>query len=162
MSPIARILAVLLVAAAVSPAAAIAAPRPAPVARAVAVAARFWGAVPCANQVRILTGRPVPTGLQADSDAWVTFDSALGANDLSAPASTFSACTVSLGSTRWPTSASMVTDWDMLCMTMVHEMGHLLGRPHDDAPGSVMAPVFTDYAGEPAACRTARPDAASR
>jgi hypothetical protein len=53
----------------------------------------------------------------------------------------------------------MRADWGIFCATMVHEQGHLLGRPHDETPGSVMAPVFTDYSSVPASCRAARPRA---
>ena len=57
----------------------------------------------------------------------------------------------------WPDTSSLREDWDMFCLTMVHELGHLLGKSHDLTRGSVMVPVFTDYSSEPASCRAARP-----
>jgi hypothetical protein len=121
------------------------------------IAQRYWGAVPCGGRVAIVAQRPLTVGAEAGTDAWVTFDSPLGANNLAAAATTYSNCTIAFGRSRWPTTASMREDWHMLCLTMVHELGHLLGHAHDAGPGSVMAPVFTDYSGEPAMCRTARP-----
>jgi hypothetical protein len=44
----------------------------------------------------------------------------------------------------------------MFCLTVVHEMGHLLGYPHSLAPGSVMAAVFNDESSVPPICRGAR------
>lgn len=180
MAPFRCLTAAALVAAVAAPAAAVAAqppatgPRPAarstvataraqtPIALAAGVAGRYWGAVPCDGQIKILAQQTVPAGLEADTDAWVTFDSSLGVNDLAAPASSYTRCTIGLARSRWPTSAVMVQDWDMLCMTMTHEFGHLLGHPHDTTPGSVMAPVFTDYSSEPSLCKTTRPRASRR
>lgn len=124
---------------------------------AAAVARRYWGAVACQGRVKVLAQRPLAPGLDPGSDAWVTFDSALGANNLAAPASGYTNCTIAFGRSRWPTPASMQEDWDVFCLTMIHEVGHLLGHSHDSTPGSVMAPVFTSLSSVPAICRATRP-----
>ena len=152
-----RLLAAAVIAATLAvPASAGAASRT-PVDVAAGVARSYWGAVPCGGQVKILARRPLAPDVDPSTDAWVTFDTPLGANNLAAPASTYTNCTIALARHRWPTEASMRADWGIFCATMTHELGHLLGRPHDDTPGSVMAPVFTDYSSVPALCRAARP-----
>jgi hypothetical protein len=143
------------------PATAAAASR-APVDVAARVAAAYWGTVPCGGKVAVRTRRPLQRGMDRTTDAWVTFGTPLGANNLSAPASSYTDCTVTFARRRWPTTASMREDWGIFCATMTHELGHLLGHVHDDTPGSVMAPVFTDYSSVPAGCRNARRRVSSR
>ncbi len=136
-----------------------------PVVLATAVAESYWNEVPCGGQITVLTNLPVPSSLEPTTDGWVTFGSSLGENDLEAPASTYTQCTISLAHWQWPTSRSMDADWNMFCLTVTHEVGHLLGHKHSLTPGSVMAPVFTGEANVPEICRTTRalPDhAASR
>jgi Matrixin len=128
-----------------------------PVVRAAVVARRYWGAVPCNGQVTVIADRPLAPGMEPTTDGWVTFNSSLGANNLEAPASTYSQCTISLAHWQWPNRTEMDTDWNMFCLTVIHEMGHLLGHPHSLTPGSVMAPVFTSEANVPSICPATRP-----
>lgn len=132
---------------------------PAPLKAAVAAGQRYWGAMPCNGQIRFVARSPLAPGVHRASDAWVTFGSSLGANNLAAPAASYTNCVIALARRRWPTRASMVEDWNVLCTTMVHELGHLLGHSHDHTHGSVMAPIFTDGSSMPSTCREARPRA---
>jgi hypothetical protein len=123
-----------------------------PITTAAAIAERFWGAVPCAGQIKVVADSPLAAGMQAGTDAWVTFGSSLGADNLDAPASTYTACTITLAHWQWANWTAMEGDWGMFCLTITHEMGHLLGHKHTLHPGSVMAPVFSDDSDVPAAC----------
>jgi hypothetical protein len=123
-----------------------------PVTTAAAIAERFWGAIPCDGQINIVAASPLAPGLQAGTDAWVTFGSSLGADNLDAPASTYTACTITLAHWQWANWTAMEGDWGMFCLTVTHEMGHLLGHKHTVRVGSVMNPVFTDDSDVPAIC----------
>jgi Matrixin len=125
-----------------------------PVSTAAAVAERFWGATPCAGQIKIVADSPMAPGLLSGTDGWVTFNSSLGPDRLDAPASTYTNCTISLAHWQWASWTDMESDWGMFCLTMTHEMGHLLGYKHTLRPGSVMNPVFTNQSDVPAACNS--------
>jgi len=127
-----------------------------PVALATAVAELYWHAVPCGGEITVLPNLPVPSSLEYGTDAWVTFNSSLGQNNLEAPAATYTQCTISLARWQWPTQRAMESDWNMFCLTVTHEVGHLLGYKHTLTPGAVMAPVFTNESNVPEVCRATR------
>ncbi len=127
-----------------------------PVRLATALAERYWGSVPCGGLITVRAYAPVLPGLDPTTDGWATFESSLGPNELAAPASSYTQCTVSLSRAQWPTSVVVRGDWNMFCLTVIHEFGHLLGHPHSSTPGSVMAPVFTDETSVPPVCRASR------
>lgn len=93
-------------------------------------------------------------GLEPGTDGWVTFNSSLGPDRLDAPASTYTTCTISLAHSQWASWKDMESDWGMFCLTMTHEMGHLLGYKDTLRPGSVMNPVFTNDSDVPPACNS--------
>jgi hypothetical protein len=128
---------------------------------AMGTAASYWGSTPCGGQIVVTAAIGVPAGMATGTDAWVMFNSSLGADDLGAPPSTYTACRIGLARWQWPTTAAISSDWGMFCLTVIHEVGHLLGHPHSLAPGSVMAPVFTSEASVPAICRRQAPPRAS-
>lgn len=135
----------------------------APLQAAFSVAKRYWGATPCNGEVELLARQSPATGDTRVNDAWATFDSSLGANNLAAPASSYTNCTIAFSAGGpWPTVKSMRNDWNMFCTTMTHEFGHLLGHAHDSTPGSVMLPVFNDRSSVTASCRAGGPARAAR
>ena len=119
----------------------------------------YWGSTPCGGRIVVSAAREVPSGMAAGTDAWVTFGSSLGPNDLGAPSSSYTSCRIGLARWQWPTTAAIRSDWGMFCLTVIHELGHLLGRSHSLAAGSVMAPVFTGEGAVPAICRRHAPAA---
>ena len=131
-----------------------------PVALATVVAERYWGAVPCGGQVTVLADQPLPAGLEPTTDGWVTFDSSLGQNDLQAPASTYTQCTISLAHWQWPTRCGDGRRLEHVLPDRDPRDGSPARPPHSLVPGSVMAPVFTNEANVPRICRTTRPSGA--
>jgi Matrixin len=124
---------------------------------ALSTAEAYWRATPCDGNVVVTAGMAVPTGMAADTDAWVTFGSSLGDDNLAAPASSYTACRIGIARWQWPTAATIRGDWGMFCLTITHEVGHLLGLRHSLVPGSVMAPVFIGESSVPELCRRHAP-----
>jgi len=53
-------------------------------------------------------------------------------------------------------------DWPKFCTVLVHEYGHLAGRPHDERPGHLMSAIYTTPLPECESRATARRGPASR
>lgn len=96
------------------------------------IAQAHWGTSPCSGSVDI---------------AWVSLDpdtnaTAAWRNPTDAwnnPSQNFD-CRIEF-------NANADYDWPKLCTVMTHEMGHLVGQPHDQNPGQLMSPIYTDPIG---------------
>jgi hypothetical protein len=108
---------------------------------AVDVARAHWGGDPCGGQIEVLW-TPADAEINATS-SWTNPKSAYDDPGLN-------------GDCRVAFNPNAQFDWDKFCTVMVHEYGHLAGRPHAEAAGDVMAAYYTQPL---TACQTATPSA---
>jgi hypothetical protein len=95
---------------------------------AIQIAKQTWGVDPCAGQVTVTWG-----ALGADVNAqssWTNPQSAYDAPQLNGD------CSVTF-------NPSADFDWAKFCTVMVHEYGHLSGKPHSPDPNDVMNAYYT-------------------
>jgi hypothetical protein len=104
--------------------------------QALAVATGRWGGMPCQGNV---TYEWLP--MEALTNARASWHNPTDA--WAAPATNFN-CHVAFN-----TSASF--DFPQFCTVLAHELGHLLGQPHDPASGQLMSAIYTEPTPECAA-----------
>jgi hypothetical protein len=102
------------------------------VANALARAARYWRAVPCRGQFRVIADRSVTQDIVY---GWATFDTTSEPErGLGAPPSTYTNCVIHLNGAWFGTRRQDAQEWWAFCITVVHEYGHLLGHGHTIPP----------------------------
>jgi Matrixin len=95
---------------------------------AIGVARAHWGGDPCGGQIA-LSWAPADAEINATS-AWTNPESAYDHPQLN-------------GDCKVTFNPNAEFDWDKFCTVMVHEYGHLAGRPHAGDPTDVMAAYYT-------------------
>lgn len=93
-----------------------------------AIAQAHWGTVPCGGNVQF-----VWTPLEPLTNARATWHNPTDA--WNNPAQNFD-CRVDFNS-------GQTFDFPQFCTVMTHELGHLLGRPHDPTPGQLMSAIYS-------------------
>jgi hypothetical protein len=92
------------------------------------IARAHWGVDPCGGQVAITW-----TQLDADINAVSSWSNPRSSYD---DPQLNSDCSI-----QFNTVAPF--DWSMFCTVVVHEYGHLSGKPHSTDPNDVMAPIYS-------------------
>jgi hypothetical protein len=93
------------------------------------LARQHWGVDPCGGQVTI-SWTPLAPQINATS-TWTNPRSSYDNPDLN-------------GDCRIEFNTGMDFDWDKFCTVVVHEYGHLSGKPHSPDPHNVMAAFYDD------------------
>ncbi|HEY8581680.1 MAG TPA: hypothetical protein VIL49_01995 [Capillimicrobium sp.] len=91
------------------------------------LARRTWGVDPCGGQVEVVWGSDEPN-INARS-YWANPRSAYDAPELN------SSCRIVF-------NAGLPFSWEKFCTVLVHEYGHLAGRPHSADGPDVMSPIY--------------------
>ena len=84
---------------------------------------RYWGATPCGGRITFIARQPRAAGLGANSYAWVTFASPLGANNLAAPAEQLHRLHDRLRALALADRGEHAAGLGMFCTTMVARVG---------------------------------------
>ena len=100
-----------------------------PMQAAQAIARQHWGVDPCGGQVAISWVSLAPT-INATS-TWTNPKSSYDNPDLN-------------GDCRIEFNTGMDFDWEKFCTVVVHEYGHLSGKPHSPDVHDVMAAFYSD------------------
>jgi hypothetical protein len=100
-----------------------------PMQTAQAIAKQHWGVDPCGGQVTVLW-TPLASQINATS-TWTNPKSSYDNADLN-------------GDCRIEFNTGMDFDWQKFCTVVVHEYGHLSGKPHSPDAHDVMAAFYED------------------
>lgn len=96
--------------------------------RAFGIAKAHWGTAPCRGKVTFTWA-----GLEPQTNARATWSNPTDA--WNNPRANFDCSIVFNTLTQY--------DFPMLCTVMAHELGHLLGRQHEEAEGQLMSPIYS-------------------